>query len=152
MHPLEHASTNVASAGFEGDRRGELYVQFKDKDGQPTTLGYYRDVPRALFNALVGDRKPGQFIHRQLKERFEWVAVSRAEGEEAEEPGPGPAPPGILIWPLPDELFYGDGCLFPASSADDTDETYIAKYVESVNEQIRRKVPHLIPKTVNLFG
>lgn len=131
--PPTHQSSNVHSIGFEGDRRGDLHVQFKDKDGNLTVRGYYKDVQRALFNALKDDRRPGSFIHENLKTRFEWVVVERPEESR---------PEGILMWPLPDALFAPPDGLFIPSGADTVEQ-----WVACVNDQIRRKCPD-----VSLFG
>ena len=90
---VRHPSTNVHSIGFEGDRRGDLHVQFQDKDGRLTVRGYYRDVPRALFNALESDRAPGRIVNHNLKNRFEWVVSETTETQP---------PPDAT---LPDNLF-----------------------------------------------
>ena len=77
LHALKHKSTNILAIGFEGERRGSLYVQFHDGHGKPTSRGCYLDVPRAMYNALCEDRKPGSFLNAQLKPRFEWVSESK---------------------------------------------------------------------------
>ncbi len=128
LTPTKHRSTNIHSVGFDGERRGDLHVQFKDAEGNLTTRGFYKDVPRAVFNGLMDDRSPGSFLNRHLKTRFEWVQTHNA-GEEA-------PPEGLLEWPIPDEVYYPpDGFFIPAG----TDA--VEQYVECVNEQISRKAP-----------
>lgn len=92
LQSLKFPSTNVHSAGFEGEARGNLYVQFKDKNDALTQLGYYRDVQRAIFNALMVDRKPGQFIHQNLKNRFEWIPLEAEVAPEIQEMIDNPLP------------------------------------------------------------
>lgn len=84
LHPLKHRSTNVFAIGFEATdgHRGNLHVQFHDGNGNPTTRGYYRDAPRAIYNALASDRKPGVFLNQNLKNRFEWVSPKPEEAPE----------------------------------------------------------------------
>lgn len=78
LHALRHSSTNILAIGFEGDKRGSLHVQFHDGKGNATALGYYSDVPRAIYNALAEDRKPGKFLNEQLKNKFEWFGKAEA--------------------------------------------------------------------------
>lgn len=99
LSPLKHPSTNVHSIGFEGERRGNVHVQFHDKEGKLTVRGFYRDVQRALFNALEFSRKPGAFIHQNLKDRFEWVVLESDEPPEISEAREHPDST------LPDNLF-----------------------------------------------
>lgn len=82
LKPLRHKSTNVLAVAFEGERRGNLHVQFHDGKGNPTSRGYYVDVPRAVFNGLEAERAAGKFIHANLKGRFDWVALAADEDPE----------------------------------------------------------------------
>lgn len=79
LSPTRFPSTNVHSIGFEGEARGKLHVQFKDKNGRLTVRGYYADVQQALFRGLEADRKPGGFINDNLKGWFEWVALENVK-------------------------------------------------------------------------
>lgn len=97
LHPTQYPSTTVLEVGFDPDAkggRGSLHVQFHDGQGKPTSRGYYRDVPRALFNALERDRKPGSIVNQQLKNRFEWVSTGDIEGFEVD-----PTLPDVLVIP-----------------------------------------------------
>ena len=118
LHELKHKSTNILAIGFVGENRGVLHVQFHDGNGNPTSRGWYLDVPRAVYNALYSDRKPGAFLSTQIKNRFEWVLASakptipgvdtsKLSPEELEELEYTIAHPDLT---LPDVLVIPAGC------------------------------------------
>lgn len=74
-----HTSTAVDSFGFEPIKsglRGNIHVQFRNKEGELTGRGYFANCQKALFAGLTGSMKPGKFIHDNLRNHFEWVALS----------------------------------------------------------------------------
>lgn len=79
LNPTQFPSKTIHSVGFVGGNRGDLHVQFKDKAGQLSSRGLYKDVPRALFNALERDRKPGSVIAKSIKGHFEWFSWEAPE-------------------------------------------------------------------------
>lgn len=88
LKPHPHKSSHVHSFAFEGDARGFLHIQFKDKSGNPTTCGYYEDVPRNLANSFEASTSPGSFIQSQLKPYFKWT-VEESMRNAAQDEGVG---------------------------------------------------------------
>lgn len=79
MNPPLFKSTAVHSFGWEpikSGQRGNLHIQFHNKDGELTNRGYFAMVQRSLHAGLQGAMKPGKFIHDNLREHFEWVALN----------------------------------------------------------------------------
>ncbi len=80
-----YTSTAVDSFAFEpiksGKFRGNIHVQFRNKDGDLTSRGYFMNVQRSIFLGLEASMKPGAFIIQTLKGFFEW---RRTDGGESE--------------------------------------------------------------------
>lgn len=85
LKPLKRKSSHVHSAGFEGETRGNLHIQFKDKAGNLTTAGHYEDVPRNCFNMFEASESPGSFVQQQLKPFFKWVSDSETKKSKPDE-------------------------------------------------------------------
>jgi hypothetical protein len=100
IHPKHHSAT-VDMIGFEGENRGLLWVQFHDGKDRPTTLGFYRDVPRALFNRLESDRAPATVLNRDIKAHFEWSIVDTFEHAEIRAAREHPDPTLPDEWAIP---------------------------------------------------
>lgn len=82
-------SKMIAGYAFIGEARGSLRIQFKDKNGELTSLGDYLDVPRSLFNQFQLATLPDQFFSQHVKPHFEWSLLSNSAGPEDTNTGCG---------------------------------------------------------------
>ena len=53
-----------------GDDLGDVYVQFKDKNGGPGDIYVYYDVPVKIYQRWVGTTSKGHFFWRYVRDRF----------------------------------------------------------------------------------
>ena len=62
-------STNVASAGYD-DATCTLEIEFHNGG-----IYQYFDVPRSIYDELVGAGSPGRFLHQQIRGVFRYARI-----------------------------------------------------------------------------
>lgn len=101
LKPTLFPSSAVLSIGWEPIKsglRGNIHVQFH-KEGEPTQRGYFKGAQRAIFLGLEASRKPGAFIHQNLREHFEWVRTDIEDFTAEIRANLDPRMPTVIYYP-----------------------------------------------------
>ena len=62
-------SSNVASAGYD-DKTCTLEIEFRNGG-----IYQYFDVPRSIYDQLIGGGSAGSFLHQQIRGVFRYARV-----------------------------------------------------------------------------
>lgn len=73
-------SSNVWSIGAEinntDPKIGDVYVQFKGKNGGPGDVYRYYDVPVSLYRKMITYPSKGAFVHKYLRNNFQYSKLT----------------------------------------------------------------------------
>ena len=73
-------SSNVWSYGIDikrsGDNTGDVYAQFKDKNGGPGDIYIYYDVPVKLYRKWVSAPSKGHYFHKFIRNNFKYSKLT----------------------------------------------------------------------------
>ena len=58
---------NVRKAG---DNTGDMYIQFKGKDGGPDDIYMYEDVPIKIYRRFITAPSKGHFFHKYIRNNY----------------------------------------------------------------------------------
>ena len=69
-------SSNMWSYGFNvknrGDKTGDMYIQFKGRNGGPGEVYQYFDVPISLWRRFVSAPSKGHFFYVNVRSKFKY--------------------------------------------------------------------------------
>ena len=60
----------------DGDRTGDVYVQFKGKDGGPEDIYVYFDVPIQIYRRWQSAPSKGHFFWQYIRNKFQYAKLT----------------------------------------------------------------------------
>lgn len=73
-------SSTIASYGYHAATQ-TLAIQFKNGG-----LYHYHDVPQPAFAGLADAKSPGQYVHQEIKGKFQHSAVGESDSQRMSQP------------------------------------------------------------------
>lgn len=60
----------------KGDREGDLFIQFKGRNGGPDDIYIYYDVPVRLYRKLVSTPSKGHFFWQYVRNNYKYSKLT----------------------------------------------------------------------------